>query len=116
MAGRLLPAMTFPETPMDVATNDADQRVRHFRQILMWPLQLMPLTPGGPFQNHSQLLDRPGPDNPWRPSMFETTRPGVFAVGDVRSGSVKRVAAAVGEGAAVVRLVHQFMASSGDSS
>ncbi|WP_300341897.1 hypothetical protein [Accumulibacter sp.] len=51
---------------MDQATNDANQRVRHFRQILMWPLQLMPLTTGGPFQNHSQLLDRPDPDNPWR--------------------------------------------------
>jgi len=63
-----------------------------------------------------QVTDEGGPDTPWRPSMFETTRPGVFAVGDVRSGSVKRVAAAVGEGAAVVRLVHQFMASSGDFS
>jgi hypothetical protein len=66
MAGRLLPATTLPETPMDVATNDADQRVRHFRQILMWPLQLMPLAEGGPFQNHSQLLDRTDADNPWR--------------------------------------------------
>jgi hypothetical protein len=66
MAGRLLPAMALPETPMDVATNDADQRVRHFRQILMWPLQLMPLAEGGPFQNHSQLLDRIDADNPWR--------------------------------------------------
>jgi len=66
MAGRLFPAMALPETPMDVATNDADQQVRHFRQILMWPLQLMPLAEGGPFQNHSQLLDRIDADNPWR--------------------------------------------------
>ena len=51
---------------MDVATNDAGQRVRHFRQILMWPLQLMPLADGGPFQNHRQLLDRTDVDNPWR--------------------------------------------------
>ena len=37
---------------------------------------------------------------------FETSRRGVFAVGDVRSGSVKRVAAAVGEGAQVVTMIH----------
>ena len=36
--------------------------------------------------------------------------PGVFAVGDVRSGSTKRVAAAVGEGAMVVRFAHQHLA------
>jgi len=39
--------------------------------------------------------------------LLETTRRGVFAAGDVRSGSVKRVAAAVGEGSLVVRLVHE---------
>jgi thioredoxin reductase (NADPH) len=44
------------------------------------------------------------------PSPFATTRPGVFAVGDVRSGSVKRVASGVGEGAVVVAAVHQFLA------
>ena len=36
---------------------------------------------------------------------------GVFAVGDVRSGSVKRVGGAIGEGAAVVALVHQYLAT-----
>jgi thioredoxin reductase (NADPH) len=46
---------------------------------------------------------------PRRPLLFETTRAGVFAVGDVRSGSVKRVASAVGEGSMVVRLVHQHL-------
>jgi thioredoxin reductase (NADPH) len=40
------------------------------------------------------------------PHLLETNRPGVFAVGDVRSGSVKRVAAAVGEGSACVQFVH----------
>ena len=40
---------------------------------------------------------------------FETTRAGVFAVGDVRSGSVKRVASAVGEGSMVVRLIHEYL-------
>jgi thioredoxin reductase (NADPH) len=45
---------------------------------------------------------------------LETNRPGVFAIGDVRSGSVKRVAAAVGEGAQVVATLHAFLADAGD--
>jgi thioredoxin reductase (NADPH) len=48
-----------------------------------------------------------------QPSLLETGRPGVFAVGDVRSGSVKRVASAVGEGAMAVRLLHDHLARSG---
>jgi thioredoxin reductase (NADPH) len=44
------------------------------------------------------------------PLPFETNRPGLFAVGDIRSGSTKRVAAAVGEGSAAVRSVHEFLA------
>jgi thioredoxin reductase (NADPH) len=45
-----------------------------------------------------------------QPYMFETTVPRIFAVGDVRCSSVKRVAAAVGEGSACVALVHQVLA------
>ena len=49
----------------------------------------------------------------WRlprpPYPFETNRPGVFAVGDVRAGNVKRVASAVGEGSIVVSFVHQTL-------
>jgi thioredoxin reductase (NADPH) len=41
---------------------------------------------------------------------LQTSVPGVFAIGDVRAGSTKRVAAAVGEGAAVVAQIHQFLA------
>ncbi len=44
------------------------------------------------------------------PLPFETSVPGVFAVGDVRSGSMKRVAAAVGEGSSAVRSVHEYLA------
>jgi thioredoxin reductase (NADPH) len=44
------------------------------------------------------------------PLPFETSLPGVFAVGDVRSGSIKRVASAVGEGSSAVRSVHDYLA------
>lgn len=45
------------------------------------------------------------------PYLLETAVPGIFAVGDVRAGSVKRVAAAVGEGSMVIALVHQYLAT-----
>ena len=44
------------------------------------------------------------------PYPLETNLPGVFAAGDVRGGSIKRVASAVGEGAMAVTLVHQYLA------
>ncbi len=44
------------------------------------------------------------------PLLLETSIPGVFAAGDTRSGSVKRVASGVGEGSVVVQFVHQFLA------
>jgi thioredoxin reductase (NADPH) len=43
------------------------------------------------------------------PFLLETSVPGVFAAGDVRSGPVKRVAAAVGEGSMAIAFVHQFL-------
>jgi thioredoxin reductase (NADPH) len=46
-------------------------------------------------------------------ALFETHRQGVFAVGDVRSGSVKRVASAVGEGSVAIRQVHEFLEAEG---
>ena len=45
-----------------------------------------------------------------RPAALEASVPGVFAVGDVRAGSVKRVGGAIGEGAAAVAMVHQYLA------
>jgi len=44
------------------------------------------------------------------PLMLETSLPGVFAVGDVRAGNVKRVASAVGEGSIAISLVHRVLA------
>jgi thioredoxin reductase (NADPH) len=46
---------------------------------------------------------------PRPPYFLETSRPGIFAVGDVRSNSVKRVATAVGEGAAAVQSLHEVL-------
>jgi thioredoxin reductase (NADPH) len=65
------------------------------------------------------MLDRGGfvitgvPTNGRAAQALETTVPGVFAVGDVRSGSVKRVGGAIGEGAQVVAALHGFL---GDAS
>jgi thioredoxin reductase (NADPH) len=42
--------------------------------------------------------------------MFETSMPGVFAIGDVRHGSIKRMASAVGAGAMVVAMAHEYLA------
>jgi thioredoxin reductase (NADPH) len=44
------------------------------------------------------------------PMLLETSTPGIFAVGDIRSGSVKRVASSVGEGSMAVQMVHRFLA------
>jgi thioredoxin reductase (NADPH) len=53
------------------------------------------------------------PDEPWpllrRPGTYETSLPGVFAAGDVRSGSLKRVSSAVGEGSVVVSDVLRYL-------
>jgi thioredoxin reductase (NADPH) len=66
-----------------------------------------------------EALDRSSlAGGPWEalsrePHLLETNLPGVFAAGDVRSGSIKRVASAVGEGSMAVRLVHQHLADTG---
>jgi thioredoxin reductase (NADPH) len=57
------------------------------------------------------LLEQPGVrwSQEREPLPLETSMPGVFAAGDVRQGSIKRVASGVGEGATVVRLVHEHL-------
>jgi thioredoxin reductase (NADPH) len=59
---------------------------------------------------HAEDLDTANWPLRRQPYLFETTVPRVFAVGDVRSGSVKRVASAVGEGSVVIQLIHRALA------
>ncbi len=62
----------------------------------------LPRLPGS-----TRVRDWPRSREPW---LLETSVPGVFAAGDVRCGSVKRVASSVGEGAVAVQFVHQYLA------
>jgi thioredoxin reductase (NADPH) len=65
----------------------------------------------------TDLGDGEGPGRGWPlrrpPMLLETSLPGVFAAGDVRHRSVKRVAAAAGEGATAIQLVHDYLAGAG---
>ena len=69
-----------------------------------WPAPASRSTPRASFAPGGNV-QQPARDQP----------PGVFAIGDVRSGSVKRVAAAVGEGAQVVAALHAYLAQAGDA-
>jgi len=60
---------------------------------------------------HGFVLTGASRDNGRRAAPLESSVPGVFAVGDVRSGSVKRVGGAIGEGAAAVAQIHQYLAA-----
>jgi thioredoxin reductase (NADPH) len=70
--------------------------------------------PGGYILTGTDLMDDLRFRKTWPhlrpPFMMETSLPGVFAIGDVRSGSFKRVAAAVGDGSIAVQFVHQYSA------
>ncbi len=50
----------------DPTSSDTSQVVRHFRQILLWPLQLMPIRDDIQVQKHCELIQKPGPNNRWR--------------------------------------------------
>jgi thioredoxin reductase (NADPH) len=80
-----------------------------------WLVQCVSLDSKG-FILTGRDLEASTPPVPWPlsrpPHMLETSLPGVFVVGDARSGNVKRVASAVGEGSIVVHLVHQALAES----
>jgi thioredoxin reductase (NADPH) len=79
-----------------------------------WLASCVALDPKGFVKAGSDLLPSDLTASRWplrrHPLLFETNQPGVFAVGDVRAGSVKRVAAAVGEGSVCIQLVHKVLA------
>ena len=56
------------------AVHPSDKSVRHFRQILLWPIQLMPIREGAPIQSkHWERLQTPDKENPWRELADEFT-------------------------------------------
>ena len=72
------------------------------RSTLRASLRLVPLLSPDDLSAAHWPLARP-------PYLLETSLPGVFAVGDVRGGSIKRVASAVGEGSIAISFVHQVL-------
>ena len=60
----------------------------------------------GPDLSSENLSTTTGWPLPRQPYLLETSLPGIFAVGDVRGGSIKRVASAVGEGSIAISFVH----------
>jgi hypothetical protein len=79
-----------------------------------WPARVSPNTDG--LSGSGVALDAKGfvltgGDCNESRNLLETSRRGIFAIGDVRSGSIKRVAAAVGEGAQVVATLHAYLAT-----
>lgn len=71
-----------------------------------WISDLIELDPKGFILTDSSVTQTLG----YQPLAYETSQPGIFAAGDARAGSMKRVAAAVGEGASAIRSIHQHLA------
>jgi thioredoxin reductase (NADPH) len=75
-----------------------------------WLADKVTLDSGGYIRTGAEAVsDADRPEGERRPMMLETNLPGIFAAGDVRSGSIKRVASAVGEGSMAVRMVHEHL-------
>jgi thioredoxin reductase (NADPH) len=78
-----------------------------------WLISCIALNEKGFVRTGADLRSEDLPPSKWtnsrQPEFFETSIPGIFAVGDVRCGSVKRVAAAVGEGSACIQQVHRVL-------
>jgi len=104
----------------DNAGEEAAHAIRHVFAMTgatpntAWLGDCVAMDPNGFVRTDSELTDETLAERGWplkrRPYLFETSRPRVFAVGDVRSTSVKRVASAVGEGSVSIQLVHKALA------
>jgi thioredoxin reductase (NADPH) len=75
-----------------------------------WLKDVVAMSPEGFILTGRDVTARAGWPLDRQPLLLETSVPGVFAAGDIRSGSVKRVASAVGEGSAAVHQVHEYIA------
>jgi thioredoxin reductase (NADPH) len=79
-----------------------------------WLKGVLPMDERGFLLTGPALARENGRPKGWPPDrdpyIYETAVPGVFAAGDVRHGSIKRVASGVGEGSVVVQMVHQYLA------
>ncbi len=103
-------------TAVDRINRDAGSQTNHVCQALFlfigavphtnWVADLIELDDKGFILTDSAVLGAPG----YEPLPYETSQPGIFAAGDARAGSMKRVAAAVGEGSSAIRSVHQHLA------
>lgn len=76
-----------------------------------WLPSAIATDPKGFIRTGRTAADAPGWTLSRPPFLLETSRPGVFAAGDVRLGSIPRVASAVGEGAMAVKFVHEYLAT-----
>lgn len=102
-------------TVRDIASNAIEEVPANLLLVMIGALPYTDWS-AGIVQRDSKGFIATGRDvdtNEWTPRRlpmsFETSVPGIFAVGDVRQGSIKRVAAAVGEGAAAIQNVHQYL-------
>ena len=100
----------------DVDARRREELVAHGLFVLIGAEPRTEWLPNIDHDDHGFLLtgrdvapDNASPNRPLFP--FETSLPGVFAAGDVRHGSVRRVAGAVGEGSVTVGAVHQYLAA-----
>jgi thioredoxin reductase (NADPH) len=91
------------------ASHDAPRRVETRALFIMVGALPNTLWLSGLVELDDKGFVRSGPDADPTASPFATSRPGIFAVGDVRAGSVKRVASAVGEGSVVISKVWEFV-------
>ena len=104
-------ALAFDEcTPFHA---DRDYTARSTERTHRWLDRCLALDDKGFIKTGQDLLPEDLATARWplarAPHLFETNLPGVFAVGDVRGGSVKRVASAVGEGSIAVSFVHKVL-------
>ena len=111
-------------TALTISTSSGDKREEPADDLFIfigaephthWLGDVLALDEAGFVLTGPEALDRAGPAQPWplerAPFLLETSVPGVFAAGDVRHESMKRIASATGEGAMAIHYVHRYLGS-----